>query len=68
MADIARPQRNADSRKLAARFPGLIEELTVATHQSDPITAAKVYGLLVLVLRATHALLLRLGYIDLASP
>ncbi|MGH3911888.1 MAG: helix-turn-helix domain-containing protein [Pseudonocardiaceae bacterium] len=67
VTDIGRVGRNADYRKLAARLPGLIEELTVAAHQAAPSSAETVYGLLVLVFRQTHALLLRLGYPDLAE-
>ncbi|MGQ0776797.1 MAG: helix-turn-helix domain-containing protein, partial [Pseudonocardiales bacterium] len=67
VADIAQLRRNADYRKLAARLPALIEELTVAAHQADPATAETVYGLLVHVYRATHILVHRLGYADLAE-
>ncbi|MGH3929812.1 MAG: helix-turn-helix domain-containing protein [Pseudonocardiaceae bacterium] len=67
VADIVRLRRNADYRKLAARLPGLIEELTLAAHQADPATAAMVHGLSVQVYRATHFLLHCFGYTDLAE-
>lgn len=65
--DISRLRRNADYRKLAARLPALIEELTVAAHQADPAAIPSVYMLLVRVYHATHTLLHRLGYADLAE-
>ncbi|MGH3913918.1 MAG: helix-turn-helix domain-containing protein [Pseudonocardiaceae bacterium] len=65
--NISRLRRNANYRKLAARLPGLIEELTVAAHQANPATARRVYELLVHVYHAAHTLLHRLGYADLAE-
>ncbi|MGH3929036.1 MAG: helix-turn-helix domain-containing protein [Pseudonocardiaceae bacterium] len=67
VADISQLRRNASYRKLAARLPGLIEELTVAAHQAEPATAPRVYELLVHVYHAAHTLLHRLGYADLAE-
>jgi len=67
VVDITRLQLKADYRKLAARLPGLIEELTIAAHHTDPTTTETVYGLLVQVYRFTHNMLHRLGYADLAE-
>ncbi|MGQ0773903.1 MAG: helix-turn-helix domain-containing protein [Pseudonocardiales bacterium] len=67
VADIERLERNASYRRLAARLPGLVEELTVAAHQGNPSTAEAVYGLLVQVYGVTHDLLHRLGYAELAE-
>lgn len=65
--DISRLRANADYRKLAARLPALIEELTAAAHQSSSAAAPRVYELLVRVYHTAHTVLHRLGYSDLAE-
>jgi transcriptional regulator with XRE-family HTH domain len=67
VADISRLRSNANYRKLAARLPSLIEELTAAAHQANASTAPRIYELLVRVYHAAHTVLHRLGYADLAE-
>jgi transcriptional regulator with XRE-family HTH domain len=67
VAVIAQLRRDADYRKLAAHLPSLIEELTAATHEANTTSAVGVYRLLVTTYYATHGLLHRLGFADLAE-
>ncbi|MGH3911887.1 MAG: helix-turn-helix domain-containing protein [Pseudonocardiaceae bacterium] len=67
VAELDRLHRNADYRKLAARLPGLVEELTVAAHQASPATTETVHGLVTVAYRTAHFLLHHLGYADLAE-
>lgn len=64
---VARLRRDAEYGTLAARLPALLEELATAAHFATDTAAAKVSGLLVTVYHATHSLLHRLGYGDLAE-
>ncbi|ASO20864.1 transcriptional regulator with XRE-family HTH domain [Actinoalloteichus hoggarensis] len=64
---IARMRRNAQYGALAARLPSLVEELTAASQLAGTTDVPQVFGLLVTVYHATHTLLHRLGYADLAE-
>jgi transcriptional regulator with XRE-family HTH domain len=67
VALTAKLRRDADYRALAARLPSLIEELTTATHEADGPAAVALHRLLVTTYHATHTLLYRLGFADLAE-
>ncbi|SDC45415.1 helix-turn-helix domain-containing protein [Actinokineospora iranica] len=61
---IARLRRDAEYAKLAARLPALLEELARAARESP---GTDVWSLLVTAYHATHTLVYRLGYGDLAE-
>lgn len=64
---LARHRAAADYGKLAARLPGLLEELTAAAHHVDTAHVQQANALLVSAYHAAHALTYRLGYPDLAE-
>ncbi|PKW15407.1 helix-turn-helix domain-containing protein [Saccharopolyspora spinosa] len=66
VSSIEKLRRDAEYRKLAARLPALIEELSAAVLLAPDAQAPRLHSLLVSVYRATHVLVHRLGFPDLA--
>ncbi|PWW62515.1 transcriptional regulator with XRE-family HTH domain [Actinokineospora spheciospongiae] len=62
--EVARLRGEAQYGKMALRLPALLEELTSAAYRES---GTEVWNLLVSAYHATHTLLYRLGYSDLAE-
>ncbi|MCG8916242.1 helix-turn-helix transcriptional regulator [Actinokineospora sp. PR83] len=62
--EIVRLRGEAQYGKISARLPALLEELVSAAHRTS---GTEVWNLLVRTYHATHTLLHRLGYSDLAE-
>ncbi|MGY0230399.1 helix-turn-helix domain-containing protein [Longispora urticae] len=65
--EISELRRNGRYARLAARLPAIIEELTLAVHDTDSAGRVRAFQLLVSVYYASHGLAYRLGYADLAE-